>query len=93
MDKKNGNAGKKRFSNSDSSYCGTNGNNLKLLLYSTLSFIFPCRWWAAKSIFHIDIRHYSETWMIEIIKSCSSDDAKMASTELVRQQNVKQRRM
>jgi hypothetical protein len=45
MDKKKGNAGKKRFSNSeegirssfdsDSSSCGTNGNNLKLLLYST----------------------------------------------------------
>jgi hypothetical protein len=46
MDKKKWNAGKKRSSNSDegigssfdsdSSSCGTNGNNLKLLLYSTL---------------------------------------------------------
>jgi hypothetical protein len=37
MDRKKGNAGKKRSPNS-----GTNGNNLKLLLHSTLSFIFPC---------------------------------------------------
>ena len=74
MDRKKGNAGKKRSPNSDegngssfdsdSSSCGTNDNNLKLLFYSTLSFIFPCSWRAVKSIFHISIRHYSETWMI-----------------------------
>jgi hypothetical protein len=29
----------------------------------------------------------------KIIKSCSADDAKMASTGLIRQQNVKQRHM
>jgi hypothetical protein len=29
----------------------------------------------------------------KIIKSCSADDAKMASTELIRQHNVKQRHM
>jgi len=29
----------------------------------------------------------------KIIMSCSSDDAKMASTELIRQHNVKQRHM
>jgi hypothetical protein len=60
MDRKKGNAGKKRSPNS-----GTNGNNLKLLLHSTLSFIIPCSWRAVISIFHIGIRHYSETWMIE----------------------------
>jgi hypothetical protein len=39
--------------------------NLKLLVYSTLSLIFPCSWRAVQSIFHIGIRHYSETWTIE----------------------------
>ena len=71
MDKKKGNAGKKRSPNSDegngssfdsdSSSCGTNGNNL--VFYIT--FIFPCSWRAVKSIFCIGPRHYFETWMIE----------------------------
>jgi hypothetical protein len=39
--------------------------NLKLLLYSTLSLIFPCSWRAVQSIFRIGIRHCAETWMIE----------------------------
>jgi hypothetical protein len=34
--------------------------NLRLLLYFTLSLIFPCSWRAVKSIVHI--RHYSEIW-------------------------------
>ena len=35
------------------------------ILYSTLSFIFPCSWRAVKSIFRIGPRRYFETWMIE----------------------------
>ena len=70
------------------------------ILYSTLSFIFHCSWRAVKKHFshwhptlfrNMDDRKFQEER--KIIKSCSSDDAKMASTGLSRQQNVKQRHM